>query len=253
MESVPVRGLLNEPLALPLLPEATVVEFGRTLVIAPHPDDESLGCGGAVALLHRFGVPVHVVVMTDGTLSHPHSRAFPAPRLKALREDEARAAVRILGGAEGTVEFLGLRDRRMPANGTTEWTKAVAQCRSMIEGLEPRTIMLPWRRDPHPDHRATWELIQAALHEATAARPRMIEYPIWLWEMAEEADLPRAAEVRGWRLAIDRVVEQKQAAIAAHRSQTTTLIDDDPEGFRLMPDMLAHFAQGWEIYLEETV
>jgi hypothetical protein len=44
----------------------------------------------------------------------------------------------------------------------------------------------------------------------------------------------------------------KQQAIAAYRSQTTNLIDDDPEGFRLTPEMLANFAHPWEVYLEET-
>jgi hypothetical protein len=44
----------------------------------------------------------------------------------------------------------------------------------------------------------------------------------------------------------------KQRAIAAYRSQTTSLIDDDPTGFCLSPQMLSNFARPWEVYLEES-
>ena len=53
-----------------------------------------------------------------------------------------------------------------------------------------------------------------------------------------------------WLLDIGAVVELKQQAIAAYRSQTTDLIDDDPEGFRLTDVMLANFTRPWEVYFE---
>ena len=46
------------------------------------------------------------------------------------------------------------------------------------------------------------------------------------------------------------MVKLKQEAIACYRSQITNLIDDDPEGFRLTPEMLLNFARPWEVYLE---
>lgn len=46
------------------------------------------------------------------------------------------------------------------------------------------------------------------------------------------------------------MLELKLQAIAAYRFQTTDLIDDDPEGFRLTPEMLANFIHPWELYLE---
>ncbi len=52
-------------------------------------------------------------------------------------------------------------------------------------------------------------------------------------------------------LDINQIVELKQQAIATYRSQTTNLIDDAPEGFRLTPQMLANFTRPWEVYLEE--
>ena len=61
--------------------------------------------------------------------------------------------------------------------------------------------------------------------------------------------LPDSEQIDCWRLDINKVVELKILAIKAYRSQTTDLIDDDPEGFRLSPQMLANFARPWEVYL----
>ena len=54
----------------------TVIDWGKTLVVAPHPDDESLGCGGAIVLLRKFGNEVTVLTVSDGALSHPNSKKF---------------------------------------------------------------------------------------------------------------------------------------------------------------------------------
>ncbi|MGC1345662.1 MAG: PIG-L family deacetylase, partial [Methyloceanibacter sp.] len=82
------------------LPFRTLREWlgDRPLVIlAPHPDDESLACGGLIAEARRVGSRVAVIFVSDGTGSHPNSAAFPPKRLKALREDEAKRACAELG------------------------------------------------------------------------------------------------------------------------------------------------------------
>lgn len=114
----------------------------------------------------------------------------------------------------------------------------------------PKTIFLPWRSDPHPDHRATWRLIRTAVDKLNNS-PRIIEYPIWDWDLEQQGESKNFEQVVGWRLDIRAVLETKLKAIAAYRSQTTNLIDDDPEGFQLTPEMLANFARPWEVYLEE--
>ena len=81
--------------------------------------------------------------------------------------------------------------------------------------------------------------------------PRLIEYPIWDWDSDQSNGLPDSAQIMSWRLDIKSVVSLKQRAIAAYRSQITDLIDDDPEGFRLTPEMLANFTRPWEVYFEE--
>ena len=236
---------------LQIEPSTSVATWGPTLVVAPHPDDEALGCGGAIALLRRAGCPVRVLVMSDGTQSHPCSRRYPAPALRALREAESLAGLAILGVPPEAVTFLGLQDRAVPTPASADFSAVVTRCRAALaaEAVAPRTILLPWRRDPHPDHRATWQVVRAAVAHWRPA-PRLLEYPIWLWELDEPGAAPLPGEVVAWRLDVGDGLAHKAEAIASHRSQTTGLIDDDPTGFQLTPAMLAHFARPWELFLE---
>ncbi len=240
---------LANPVVLPLRAAGKVAEFGSALVVAPHPDDESLGCGGAIALLRSWGCTVEVLVISDGTRSHPRSCKYPAPALRALRETETRSALAILGVEASQVTFLGLPDGAVPTLGAAEFERAVSRYRVHLAMSAPRTIFLPWRCDPHPDHRATWQLIHSAIADLDLS-PQLIEYPIWDWDPEQRGSFT-PSQVTGWRLDISSVLELKLQAIAAYRSQMTDLIDDDPEGFRLKPEMLANFARPWEVYLEE--
>ena len=65
----------------------------KILVVAPHPDDETLGCGGLISLLAQNGSAFYIVFVTDGSASHRNSRAWPSARLAAQREQEARNAL----------------------------------------------------------------------------------------------------------------------------------------------------------------
>lgn len=235
---------------LELKKSETVIEWGKTFLFAPHPDDESLGCGGAIALLGKYDVPVRVVAMSDGTLSHPNSVKFPAEKLRDLRETEMKNALEILGVAEDKISFLRYRDRSVPDENDEKFSAAVEKIENIFATEKPQTILAPWRFDPHPDHRATWQIVRCAA-DALNFSVRLIEYPIWLYELATENDLPAENEIQVWSLDIENVVEKKQKAIRAHASQTTDMIDDDPDGFRLSPEILEHFAVPFEIYLEE--
>ncbi|GAB2956297.1 PIG-L family deacetylase [Hymenobacter coalescens] len=237
-------------LDLPLRPAQYAAALGPTAILIPHPDDESLGCGGLLALLRQAGLPVAAALVTDGSMSHPNSRRFPAAARQQLREQELRAALQELGVAHDALLTLSLPDGQAPSQPHEPGFAAAAERLAQWLLLRrPATLLLPWRRDPHPDHRATYALAQAAL-AALPQRPRQVEYVVWAWQRAAPADLPQAHEAQGWRLDISSVLPQKQRAIQAHRSQLTALIDDDPTGFQLSPAMLAHFAQPFETYFE---
>lgn len=248
--------IASDPSASPFsqpstLPWRSIDEIAAdsVLVVAPHPDDETLGCGGAIALLRDRGVSVRVLVISDGTKSHPNSRKYPAPALKSLRESETRAAMSLLGVDD--IQFLGLPDGSIPMQDEPEARMASARCQAILKAVAPNVIFVPWRFDPHPDHRATWQLI----HRATvllSPQPRSIEYAIWDWDETQRQDLPVRDGLTIWRLSIERALSRKIQAIAAYRSQMTDLIDDDPTGFRLLPEFIEHFQRPWEMYLEET-
>ena len=227
--------------------EISVADWGKTLIVAPHPDDESLGCGGAIRLLRENKSEVFVLVLSDGTRSHPNSKKFPAAKLRDLRENEIIAALKILGVAKKNVRFFRYRDRCVPGENSENFDEAVENCRRYLSETNPQTVVVPWRRDPHPDHRAAFSIINAA---RSFYNFRVVEYPIWLWEIAENADAPHASEVAAVRLNVSSVKDEKRRAIYRHQSQIGEIIDDDPEGFRLSPEILEKFLTDWEVFFE---
>jgi LmbE family N-acetylglucosaminyl deacetylase len=242
------RSPFNQPLSSPLY-SVDIITTEPILVVAPHPDDETLGCGGAIAALRSRGLSLWVLVMSDGTKSHAHSIAYPAPQLKALRESETRKAMSLLGVDPAQITFFQLPDGAIPTPESTEFSSALARCCQYLSAVAPSIIFAPWRFDPHPDHRATWQLVNHALKQC-ATSSRLIEYPIWDWDQEQRCDSDLTID--SWRLDISQTLQIKQRAIAEYRSQTTDLINDDPQGFRLTPEMLTHFAQPWELYFEEN-
>ncbi len=235
--------------AYPLRPASYAATLGRTVVVIPHPDDEALGCGGLLALLRQAGQPVAAVLVSDGSMSHPHSQDFSAVARRELRYAELRHALAVLHIDENQVLYLGLPDGQVPDTGPA-FTAAAAQLADFIAEHQAATVLVPWRRDPHPDHRASSQLTGAALARLPQP-PRRLEYVVWAWERAAPADLPQPGEGTGFQLDIAAVLAQKQRAIAAHRSQLAPgTITDDPSGFLLSEAMLVHFAQPTEVFIE---
>jgi len=242
-------GLLVAPERHRLHPAEAAAALGRTIVFAPHPDDESLGCGGLLALLVQAGIGAHVVIMTDGSLSHPNSVTHSRSRLSAIREDETVDAVAALGMPFTSVHFLRYRDCGLPAPGSAAFTEATARLVTLVAEIRPATVLVPWRRDPHCDHAGTWHLLRAAL-ASVHDTPRWLEYPVWAWPEAAGGVAPRDDEAAAWRLDISTVLTRKQHAIRQHRSQLGRLIHDDPGGFVLAPEMLSYFEQPWELFIK---
>ncbi|MBK1658422.1 PIG-L deacetylase family protein [Paracraurococcus ruber] len=224
---------------------------GGALVLAPHPDDESIGCGGLIAAAAAAGLPVRVVVVSDGTGSHP---GVAPDRLRAVRETETLAAAAALGLPPDAVRFLRLRDTAVPEAGPA-FDRAVAAVLALA-APPPGAILCTWRHDPHGDHRASFALAAAVVRRLPGTR--LLAYPVWGWAYAYPLPgfpLPGSADLsgppRGHRFGIAAVLEAKRRAIAAHRSQHSDTLGD-PGAFQLPPAALALAARDFEVLLEET-
>ncbi|HYS55055.1 MAG TPA: PIG-L family deacetylase [Thermoanaerobaculia bacterium] len=185
---------LPESEAIPY--EAHDLRGERLLVLAPHPDDEVIGCGGLVALHLRDGRQVRAVIVTDG------AEAGNAE----VREDESQRALSVLGTVP--VDFLRFRDRHLDED--AEALKG--RLREILADFKPDLIAVPSPVEIHPDHaalsRALCELIQSdpSLFAALAvARVAFYEvgYPIRPNTLVD----------------ITTVAAKKYAAIACHTSQ----------------------------------
>lgn len=195
------------------LPDAQAPDVGRVVVVAPHPDDETLGAGGTIHDLTRLGFSVTVVVVTDVAASHED-----VPDLAAIRREEAcRASIAL--GVAAPPHFLDFPDGQVANVRET----LASSLRALIEGCV--LVIGPRSGDGHPDHEATAEaVIEATTGIPEARRPDLWRYAIWAWEwdgIAPE-DLVGA---RVWPVTAEGR-RRRTAAIAAYKSQITDLRGD---------------------------
>jgi LmbE family N-acetylglucosaminyl deacetylase len=243
--AVTAGELLDAAHSFPFRPLREKLKDQPFIVVAPHPDDESLGCGGLLADACRQGLRGKVVVVSDGVGSHPNSIAYPPARLRSLREAEAKWAGAELGLQPADMLFLGLPDRFVPSEGE-EANRAIEVIVRCAKEIGAGSLFVSWRHDPHCDHEASYKLARAV--QSRVGEFRLFEYVVWGHTLPPSTEVD---PVRGFRIQVDQeVLEKKRRAIAAHRSQTTNLIDDDPDGFRFTQSGLAHFDLPYEFFFD---
>ncbi len=212
----------------------------RLVVVAAHPDDESLGAGGLVATATAAGLQVTLVCATDGEGSHPDSSTCTPQQLADLRAREARRAAELLGVPSERLHRLGHPDGQLAEH---ESHLAIRLVEIVGDG-RATVIVAPWRSDGHPDHEAAGRAASAAARRTGA---ELWEYPIWFWHWAAPEDAPWAL-LRPFRLE-EGPLTAKQQAIHAHLSQVGPLSDQPGDETLLSPELLEHFADGPEHYL----
>ena len=221
-----------------------ILDGGTPVILAPHQDDEVIGCGGLMAAAASAGNSPAIVFVTDGSGSHPSSRKFPAQTLIALRQREAFAAAEILGIARSDLHFMGMRDTAAPHDGT-DFAEAVDRIAGTIAEYTKPVIFAPWAHDPHGDHQAVHKM---AREVARTLRARHLSYVVWGWTLPA-AKVLDTIEVAGWRFQVDDPQDRKSRALRAYQSQISGMIDDDPTGFRLDPETLAAMVSDHEVFL----
>jgi LmbE family N-acetylglucosaminyl deacetylase len=228
----------------------------RLVVLAPHPDDETFGCGAAVARARAAGAPVGIIVATDGRHSTV-STVFSPEKLAALRTGELRAACRVLGVPDSDVLQLGFEDGTL----TAQLPALVDRLTGLLVRRRPDVLLVPCAQDGHPDHQA---LHHAGVRAASALPqpPAILGYPLWTWA---EAPWFRGA---GWRQRLPLLawslrqvgagrwvrvpaaehLAVKRAALRAYASQTTNLTGE-PGWSHLPADFCAVFLEPTEVFL----
>ena len=202
----------------------------RIVVVAPHPDDEVLGCGGLASTYSRLGVPISIVAVTDGTASHPGSPTFTPDDLVEVRAAERDRALAELFDTPPHVTRLGLPDSNVVAH-EADLRTALAQL------LRPDDVCIAtWRHDGHTDHEAVG---RAAAWACEQTGSRLLEVPIWMWHWAtpDHPDVPWSSL---HRVDLDSsAVESKRNATACFVSQTLPLSDHPADQAILPPQILA--------------
>ena len=232
--------------ALPELPlDAGELGGQAFIVLAAHPDDESLGAGGLMARLRGLGASVTVLLCTAGEASHPDSPTTTPEQLAAVRLKEFGGALAHLL-PDPDWRFLALPDGRLADHRQelhTALQHAIADAAASGLPAERITLVAPYRHDGHTDHEA---LGAAAAEAAGAGGHGLLEYPIWYWLWADAAD----QAWQSWlRLPLDPAERQaKAAAMASHHSQVRPLSGKPGDEVLLPPAFLEHFERPFETF-----
>jgi LmbE family N-acetylglucosaminyl deacetylase len=227
--------------------EARLRALSPMLILSPHPDDETLGCGGIIAAAADLGLRPRVAYLTDGSASHPGSAAWPRARLARIREREALGALAVLGVPRADVLFLRWRDAAPFAPGSAGYARTLKRLSTWASSFAPRSVWSPWAGEAHCDHAAA-NGIARDLETSLEPRPLFMTYLVWGWARRDLADHHGAARV--WRLACGGTVPRRIHALSRHRTQMASGTGDAPRGFRIPPKLAALARRPSEIHLE---
>jgi LmbE family N-acetylglucosaminyl deacetylase len=181
------------------------------ILIAPHPDDETLGLGATAALLSGRGITVQVVAVTDGEMAYPGQGRATRAELAELRREELISAAIRLGLPRPW--FLGLPDGQVAENES----RAVYAIEEILEECPPGTwCASTWRGDGQADHEAVGRAAAIAADNTGAV---FLEYPVRMWRWATPGN-PAVPRDRARRVPVtDLESSMKLVALQCFKSQ----------------------------------
>ena len=168
------------------------------VVIAPHPDDDVLGCAGTIALAADAGANIQAIYVTNGI--HGTLTGAADKRLINIRKKEALAALKHLGNIKSI--FLDFDDGNYKTN-----RQAATKIAGLIEPLKNLTIFTPWLFDHHSDHVETTKTLVRALELCKVDNVQIWQYETWT-PLIPNRIVP-----------IQKVARAKLASIKEHKSQ----------------------------------
>lgn len=222
-------------------------QFSRLVVLAAHPDDETLMCGGLLATAGSGDLTVDVIVATDGDASHPDSPTHTPRDLAEARVRETTDAVGLLA-PQTRLRFLHLPDGGTQEQVEAMTTAVVEAAAAGTTGADRCLLVSTWRDDRHPDHRAAALAASAAAWRTDAVH---LEAPLWFWHWGSPKDLPALADTgRLTTLPLSADIRAtKQDAVGIHTTQVRALGPEPGNEALLGPHVLAHFGRDTEYFV----
>lgn len=211
------------------------------LIFAPHPDDETLGCGGLILKKKEAGAKVVIVFVTDGAGSHRYF--FNEETLISMRKKEALKACHDLNVSETDLIFLNFPDEKL-FNYQESLKRSFLE---LINKYEPDQIFIPHQLEDQSDHYFTYNAVKAILLERTRNLD-LYEYLVWSWYQWPQISITYLGKslssilkklartifgLRLWlsinqKISIPDKIDQKQSAIQAYKSQVEKIRPDIP-------------------------
>jgi LmbE family N-acetylglucosaminyl deacetylase len=211
------------------------------MVLAPHPDDESVATGGVLQLAVSSGAEIRVLYLTDGE-NNPWAQRATEGRWRISEADQVRWGIRrrrealdaleCLGVPAADARFLGFPDQRVTEALVGGTHAAVQQLAEEIEGWRPTVLFMPSLEDRHPDHSGTAIMARLAM-----ARGRWNERPYVFAYVVHTSGAARAGGRGGVCVLSEPERAAKRRAILRHASQLRLRrrfllhFADEPEGF----------------------
>jgi len=176
----------------------------KILAISPHPDDEAIGCGGAIIQHIQDGDYVQVIFLTSGEQGG-HGKSMHDTRM--IREEEAKIAAQVL-------QISSLEFWREPDGKLEPTDQNIARLSEIIETMTPDIIYVPHEQEEHPDHRAAALIVRQSIMDMKNLTRKPIVWMYEIWTPLQNMD---------HIIDISLNVEVKKNAILAYKSQCDVL------------------------------
>jgi LmbE family N-acetylglucosaminyl deacetylase len=189
---------------------------GEVLIVAPHADDETLGCGGLIAARAARGLPTAVVFLTDSGGSSPEQEV--RRRQACVRREEALEALRILGVEPGSVHFLDAPDGQLDRLDEQASKALQSGLEHVVRTLRPMEVYLPFLGSHSTEHQAAHAICREVLGRMSW-QGDLWEYPVWAWWNPPRFANRCFGKPQPAMLALGADLGKKRAALLAHASQ----------------------------------